>query len=448
MTKLKNTRGFSDHFKDILKLSKSQVNALDELEYNLHKSYFWNQKSEYSLKFSFLKRLLNLLNEEQIRDLKRYKNDTIQKTNLKEDNEFNKRLQKETIRLKDLNLTEDQLFKYVLVKKNIPKLMKEKMMVRAKKGIMKKSLHDDREELEQEHIFPIFSKEQIKVYTSIVKKEKQLELESHYKLTKDRFEHEYNVQVADQIIPLIYAIENIDNSYDEKGNIKSEFQLEEEKLGKYRKILNPNQFHNYLLKYDQRIKQIQQNLIELNQKHFIQLERSRKSQDYYIKNILPQKVKVRKQLNKELTNFEKKTIDHLRFLYLQEVEKRKSEALQYHQKFHLDLVPNEWEDQILYYNFIIMEPNGYLLKNNQMAKNLLSNELILKTKTYQSHLKMVNKAYREFQINLYENTGGDYGGWVIKSTLKATKIGYLSFLLLEPNIESILPKLSKINPAK
>lgn len=448
MSKLKNTRGFADQFKEILKLSEYQIHALDELEYDLHKSYFWNQKSENSLKFSFLKSLLNLLNEVQINALKFYKNDFIQKKKLKENLEFKKILETEGNRLKKLNLTEEQLFKYALVKKNLPKLMKEKMMERAKKGIMKISRNDDREELEQEHIFPIFTPDQTTAYFSIVKKEKQLELGWHYKLTKDRFEHDYNVQVADHIIPIIYEIENIDNTYDEEGNIKSEFQQEEEKLEKYRNILNPNQFHNYLIKYDQRIKQIKQNLIELNQNHFKQLERSIKSQDYYIKNVLHQKIKVRKQLNKELTTSEKKTIDHLRILYFQELEKRKSEALKDHQKFHLDLVPNEWEDQIMYYNFIIMEPNGYFLKNNQMAKNLLSNELISKIKTYQSHLKMVNKAYKEFQINLYESIDGDHGGWIIKSSLKASKIQYLSFLLFEPNLNSILAKLSAINQAK
>lgn len=114
----------------------------------------------------------------------------------------------------------------------------------------------------------------------------------------------------------------------------------------------------------------------------------------------------------------------------------------------MDLVPNEWEDQIIYYNFIIMEPNGYLLKNNQIVKSLLSDELISKIKTYQSQLTIVNKAYKEFQINLYESTGGDYGGWIIKSSVKAGNIQYLSFLLFEPNIKSIMSKLSSINTSK
>lgn len=308
MSKLKNTRGFTNHFKEILKLSESQIHTLDVIEHDLHKSYFWNQKSEYSLKFSFLKSLLNLLNEEQIHALKYYKNDFIQKKKLKENLEFKKILETEGNRLKILNLTEEQLFKYALAKKNLPKLMKEKMMERAKKGIMKISRNDDREELEQEHIFPIFTPDQIAIYYNIIKKEKQLELEWHYKLTKDRFEHDYNVQVADHIIPIIYDIENIDNTYDEEGNIKSDFQQEEEKLEKYRHILNPDQFHSYLLKYEQRIKRIKQNLKELNQNHLKQLERSRTLQDYYIKNVLPTKVKVRKQLNKELTNLEKKLL--------------------------------------------------------------------------------------------------------------------------------------------
>ncbi|MBK8053780.1 MAG: hypothetical protein IPK35_11060 [Saprospiraceae bacterium] len=447
MSKLKDTHGITDLFREILNLSDSQINVINNLEYDTYKAHFWSNRSEQALKFGFLRSLFSLLDIKQITALKSYKNDIIYQKKLNKDKDLKNLIERESNRLKDLNLTEEQLFKYSLAKMNLPKLAKEKMMERAKNGINKISYSSDRNELEKELILPIFTHEQITIYSKIVKKEKLLELEWHYKFTKDRFENDYDVRIADHIVPLIYEIEDQDNVYDDYDNIKSEFEQEEEKMEKYRKILNPDQFHNYLKKYNQRITQIKQNLNEINQNHFKQLESSKATFNYYVKNVLPEKVKARKLLEKELTPNEKSIIDKLRILYLQKLEVNKANALKQHQKYHQDHVPNEWKDYLIHHNFNILKPNGYLLSKNELALDLLSEEIIKKIKTFQSNLTAINKEFKEFQINLYESTGGNYGGNIIKiqPSLEQTKLEYLSFLLLEPNLESILSKLSSFN---
>ncbi|MBK8625985.1 MAG: hypothetical protein IPN86_10610 [Saprospiraceae bacterium] len=72
-------------------------------------------------------------------------------------------------------------------------------------------------------------------------------------------------------------------------------------------------------------------------------------------------------------------------LYLQKIEINKAKALIQHKRYNLDLVPNEWEDCLINHNFSIVRPNAYLLEGNELAKELLSKELI--KGNFQSKLK-------------------------------------------------------------
>ncbi|HMU02508.1 MAG TPA: hypothetical protein PJ990_02750, partial [Saprospiraceae bacterium] len=196
-------------------------------------------------------------------------------------------------------------------------------------------------------------------------------------------------------------------------------------------------FHNYLKKYDHRIILLKQNLIETNNKHVILLERIRETYHYYLNYVLPEKINMRKQLENELTAKEKEIIDKLLKLYLQKIEINKAKALIQHKRYNLDLVPNEWEDYLIQHNFSIVRPNAYLLEGNELATELLSEELIKKVNTFQSKLETINKQFNKFQIDLYENSGGEYGGWLMKIPTSSvpSNLEYLSFLLLSPDLK-------------
>ena len=51
-----------------------------------------------------------------------------------------------------------------------------------------------------------------------------------------------------------------------------------------------------------------------------------------------------------------------------------------------------------------------------------------------------------FQVDLYENSGGEYGGWLMKIPHKSESsyLEYLSFLLLAPDLKSNLKRVKKI----
>jgi hypothetical protein len=436
MSKLKNTRGFTDQFKGILNLSETQINEIDQIEYDKFRTYFWNSVSDKSLKFGFLRSVLKLLDDKQIKALKSYKTDIIYQKKTKEENALYKLIESERIRLSTLNLTENQLLKYAETKINLPKLAREKSIQNAKKGIFLLPNTNILKELENEHLIPIFTEEQSLKYLKIVQEEDLQKLEFNYKMTKQQFEYDYDVKVSDHLVPLIYEIQDNEKIYDDKGEFLSEFEKEQLKLEKFRKILNTDQFHNYLKKYDHRITLLKQNLIETNNKHLIHLERLRETYHYYLNNVLPEKINTRKQLENELTAKEKEIIDKLLKLYLHKIEINKAKALIQHKRFNLDLVPNEWEDYLIHHNFSIVRPNAYLLKGNELVTELLSKELIKKVNTFQSKLKTINKHFNRFQIDLYENSGGEYGGWLMKipHTSVPNNLEYLSFLLLSPDL--------------
>lgn len=436
MSKLKNTRGFTDQFKGILNLSETQINEIDQIEYDKFRTYFWNSESDKSLKFGFLRSVLKLLDDRQIKALKSYKTDIIYQKKIKEDNALYKLIEKERIRLNTLNLTENKLLKYAETKINLSKLAREKSIQNAKKGIFLLPNTNSLKELENEHLIPIFTEEQSLKYLKIVQEEDRQKLEFNYKMTKQRFEYDYDVKVSDHLVPLIYEIQDNEKIYDDKGEFLSEFEKEQLKLEKFRKILNTDQFHNYLKKYDHRITLLKQNLIETNNNHLIHLDRLRETYHYYLNNVLPEKINLRKQLENELTAKEKEIIDKLIKLYLQKIEINKAKALIQHKRYNLDLVPNEWEDYLINHNFSIVRPNAYLLEGNELAKELLSKELIERVKTFQSKLKTINKQFNKFQVDLYENSGGEYGGWLMKipHTSLPSNLEYLSFLLLSPDL--------------
>ncbi len=436
MSKLKNTRGFTDQFKGILNLSETQINEIDQIEYDKFRTYFWNSESDKSLKFGFLRSVLKLLDDRQIKALKSYKTDIIYQKKIKEDNALYKLIEKERIRLNTLNLTENKLLKYAETKINLPKLAREKSIQNAKKGIFLLPNTNSLKELENEHLIPIFTEEQSLKYLKIVQEEDRQKLEFNYKMTKQRFEYDYDVKVSDHLVPLIYEIQDNEKIYDDKGEFLSEFEKEQLKLEKFRKVLNTDQFHNYLKKYDHRITLLKQNLIETNNNHLIHLDRLRETYHYYLNNVLPEKINLRKQLENELTAKEKEIIDKLIKLYLQKIEINKAKALIQHKRYNLDLVPNEWEDYLINHNFSIVRPNAYLLEGNELAKELLSKELIKRVKTFQSKLKTINKQFNKFQVDLYENSGGEYGGWLMKipHTSLPSNLEYLSFLLLSPDL--------------
>lgn len=184
MSKLKNTRGFTDQFKGILNLSETQINEIDQIEYDKFRTYFWNSESDKSLKFGFLRSVLKLLDDRQIKALKSYKTDIIYQKKIKEDNALYKLIEKERIRLNTLNLTENKLLKYAETKINLSKLAREKSIQNAKKGIFLLPNTNSLKELENEHLIPIFTEEQSLKYLKIVQEEDRQKLEFNYKMTK------------------------------------------------------------------------------------------------------------------------------------------------------------------------------------------------------------------------------------------------------------------------
>nr|HMU03764.1 hypothetical protein [Saprospiraceae bacterium] len=160
MSKLKNTKGFTDMFKGILNLSETQINEIDQIEFDKFKTYFWNSESDKSFKFGFLRSVCKLLDDKQISALKSYKTNIISQKKIKEDNALYKLIESESKRLSTLNLTENQLLKYAETKINLPKLAREKSIQNAKKGIFLLPNTNNLKELENEHITPIFTEEQ------------------------------------------------------------------------------------------------------------------------------------------------------------------------------------------------------------------------------------------------------------------------------------------------
>jgi len=446
MSKLKNTRGFTDQLKGILNLSETQINEIDQIEYDKFRTYFWDSESDKSLKFGFLRSVLKLLDDKQIKALKSYKTGIIYQKKIKEDNVLNKLIEKERNRLSALNLTENQLLKYAETKINLPKLAREQSMQNAKKGIFLLTNTNNLKELENEHLVPIFSEEQRLKYLKIVQDEDRQKLEWHYKMAKQRFEYDYDVKVSDHLVPIIYDIEENEKIQDNEGNFYSEFEKEQSKLERYRKILNTDQFHNYIKKYEQRISLINQDLIKTNQKHLEHLERIRETYNYYLNNVLPEKINVRNQLEYELTSTQKQIIDDLRLIYFQKLESNKAKAVAQHQRYNKDLVPYEWEDYLIHHNFDIILPNGYYLEGNNLITELMTDKLVQKIKLSQNQLKEKFKEFKMFQVDLYENSGGEYGGWLMKITHKPepSYLEYLSFLLLAPDLKSNLKRLKKI----
>jgi hypothetical protein len=444
MSKLKNTRGFTDLFTGILNLSEKQIAEIDQLEYEKYKAYFWNSDSSELMKFGIIKSILKLLTPVQMQLLRTYKSEKIRENELRETHKLQESYDRESKRLIDLNLSEDQLWRFVITKQKLHKLTKEKMIEAVKTGIF--DHQNITKEIEVEYLKPIFSNEQYLQYSKIIKEEDQKKLEWLQKMTKERFEHDYKTKITDDQAILIYNIEENAEERDADGEFYSNFEQEEIKLEKYREILDKRQFRKYYKQYEGKIMLIQQDLINTNDNFMIQLERRRKEYHYYQKNILPFKVEVRNQLEVELTLSQKQILDELRKLYFSKLIEEKSKFLAQHQRYNRYYVSNEWEDYLIQYNFNTIRPNGYYLEGNNLITELMTDKLVQKIKLSQNQLKEKFKEFKMFQVDLYENSGGEYGGWLMKIPHKSepSYLEYLSFLLLAPDLKSNLKRVKKI----
>ncbi len=444
MKNKKQRSDFTSQFKEILDLTNAQIEAIDKIETKLYKDYFWsNNLSESALTIRYLKSIFSILSNDQIKSLKEYKKEQLHKVALKKQSTLQKSFESQSKRLQALGLSEDQLWQFVQAKSKWLNVYKKRNLEFLKEGGDQFN-EELKEEIDKELFQPIFTTKQFEQYLKLVRKENEQQEQWRLKHSKANFENQYSIKLTDQQAVCIFEIESDRLYKNEKGEYLSDFEREEIKLQKFKEVLNSDQFESYQKEYLKRLERKRQELIQSNKGHYLKkLKEIQKTLAYYKKNVLPLKSEARFKLEYVLNNEQKEFLAKLKEEYFDILENRKKIYRAQHERHYLDLVPNELQANLISVAFEKIRINAYYLRDCKYLDKILASEIVEKVKREESKLRPVYQAFKDFQITLYEENGGDYGAWIHKVVSKEDNrnLQYLSLLLLEPTLEENLKRL-------
>lgn len=448
MSKLKNFIGFTDKYKEVLNLSISQINQIDDAEYEFYKDEHWNNHPKgVGRKEIYEMKIFCFLTDDQIKSFKEHlKNKkSIQQKKSKE--KLKKTTEVQTIRLADLKLSEDQLNKYVKMKINWLQLKTKKMKMA---NSLEELNHDFiQQNIYDEHIYPIFNDEQLKKYKKIVEAE-----ESKTNAEKDKwvvkhekvmFKRRYNINLTDEQSVKIFSKDFNINFTDSEGQILSDFEMKEIQRDWYKENLNEDQFKIYEPHFNEEVNNIIKSIEKSNNgHHLIQLKRNQAFLVYYLENVLPHLIHLRKRIDKKLNDAQKNLITIIRSYYFNKLEVARLEFIQQHYRYCKDYNPNALEENLVRNKIDKVQINILFLYGYSPTKELMNEvnqALVLKEL---NKLKSVFDKLKQFRIESYESTGGNYGGgWHFKIPIKKGEehLENIGLLLLNPDLESNLEKI-------
>lgn len=449
MSKLKNFKGFTTRYTSLLSLSKSQIKQIEEAEYQLYKDHHWNNHEiDFDFKTIYEKNIHNFLTKDQLLILKR--EDEKQKAREKErgKQKISKSLKIQEVRLKELQLTNDQLHTYVKTKLKFTKLTLKKIkLAKSEKELDLKYCH---QKVYEEDIYPIFNAEQLKKYRAIVKAENiKNEAERNKwstRLDKSAFEHRYNMKLSEDQAQKLFSIDFNASLKDSDGHYFSDFEMKEKQRQWYKKHLTADQFSVYNSHFEEDWNQIINRIRKSNDTHYkTQLDRTKAYFEFYLKNVLPHLVDSRKRLEDHLNEDQKELIKQIHHYYFQQKNKQKLNYINQHERYYKKYNPNGMEEFLVRQEMEKVNINIYYLYNFEPAKKLMTDEMLLLVKEESSKQREIYKRLKEFQISFYESTGGNYGGWLMKVPIKEGEehLNKIGLLLIYPDLEKNLELLNK-----
>lgn len=445
MSRLKNTKGFTDQFSEILNLSENQVMEIDDIEYNLYRAYYWDRSSpQPNFKYKFIRQIGMILSTEQWDRLKAFRNESKEKLRIQKQEKLIKLIDSEGTRLKSLALSDDELIKLAKLKLEIPNIIRAKRM--SIPGV-NRNIEKLRTEIEKEKISQILNPEQMVKYDEIISREKDKKLKWLIKLSSERFEYLVKIKLNEDQREGVYLIEDKSPSYNKEGKIFSEFEQADNKLQAYKQILDDEQMVIYQEYHKKLFKNIENRLIQSDEKRAVYLDRIKKYFKYYKKNILPKTSNARNEMEKFLSIQEKQKIERLKSEYFKVVKTNYNKSLDQFHRFTKNLAINEMKEHRFRHKLDLISPNGYYLKDSELAKDIMSSKLQKLLEIKYKELKSEYDNLKKYQIHVYEETGGEYGGgFLIKMCPRQEESIYanLGLLLLETTYENNLQKINAI----
>lgn len=448
MGKLKNFKGFSDKFKEKLSLTQIQVSQIEETEYNFHKEYRWNKISDdKQSKSAYLNEILKHLTDEQLEIYKKFVEDQKVKNEKRSKEKFNKTLEVQSIRLKALNLTNEQLETYVKKKLNFTELRLQKMKQANTQAEME--LDVLKQKVYEEEIFPIFDNKQLAKYKDL-KKTEEIKREEEGKKwrtkhEKEMFKHRYNIDLNEEQAKELFSKDFNHPQKDSEGEYFSDFEMKEKERNWYEKHLTKDQFKVYKPFYEEQIKYLIESIKKSNSENDkVQLQRTKSYLKYYLENVLAHVTEARKSIENKLTSSQKKQIEEIRHYYFTQLDVNREKFIKLHNRHYKDFKPNAWSEFQLRQKIKKINFNICLLYGNEQSKKLMSRKMQAIVNEENEKLKNVYSKLKEFQIQNYESTGGNYGsGWVIKIPIKEGEehLEKIGLLLLEPDLNKNLEKM-------
>jgi len=446
LSRLKNTRGFSDQFFEILELSKEQIEKINVIEYNLYKEYYWDHSNpEPNYKLKFIRKVGRILSDQQWKKLKIYRDKSKENKLLKEQESLNKIIEFEKSRLKSLALKEYELKQLAEFKIQIPVILREKRLKNQKSNFDIEKL---RAQLEKENISKFLNSDQLVQYDKIVTEELDKKTKWVIKFSSERFEQNHKIKLEESQKEKVYLIEDRSFSFNEMGEIYSEFEQAEAKFEAYKSILNEEQFIIYHQYYNNLISNIKDRIIESDEERVVYLNRISKYFDFYVANILPKTTEASKKIKELLSVKENHKIDLLKFEYFKIMQKNFKKSHDQFEKHTRNLALNEMKEHKIRYQLDLIRPNGYVLKDSNLAIKLLSPELIELLNSATKNLEPDYAKLKEYQIEVYEKSDGEYGGGFMYKTFpteKELKFANLGLLLLDNSYEKNLERINAID---
>ncbi len=428
--------------KEFLDLSSSQLEEIEVIENELQELYDAGKlKSNKHFLFLCLRKFLPILTNKQVQTLKEKRDEQKLKIKQRKEEKYRQTYEVSKVKLKSLNLTEEQLQKYVNIKLNGRKLLMEKM--KAAKSI---EAWDDENSIEMEYIHPIFNADQLELYKEISAKESVRKNIHRIKMESSRFSSLYNIQLSTEQANQLFEKNRIVPRLDDAGEYYSEFEEVELRCAKIKNILTAVQFERYKPHHLQEVKDLENRYKKSNEKqHLEKLNESKGSLNNYIKKILPLQCEARQRIEKILSGKQKKLIEELRKIYFPLLDEKFTTLKASHYKYHKDFCPNELEVFAIADTLDRINPNGNLLKGNKEVNDLMTPELIEIVKKEKIKL---NPLFDRIQYIHHEEFEPEEGtvqvGWNIRLQRRKgdEHLKNLGLLLLEPNIEDNLKKIS------
>ena len=446
MSRLKNTKGFTDQFSEILALSENQIKEIDDMEFELYKQSYWNHENpQPNFKFIFIRKVGKLLLPDQWQKLKSYRNKAKVKIRYRKVEKLNKLIELERNRLKDLLLTDDQLERIANHKNEIPNLIRKSRMNDVEQKV---DIQQLKAQLEDDLMKEILTSAQLQQYRNIAKDENIKQHEWLVKLSTNRFEHIHKIELNDAQREAIYIIEDKSPSKNEKGEYYSEFEQEKNKLAELIKVLDKNQYATYKVSYDKRISNIIERTKKADERRIIYVTRLNKELEYYKTRILPKTTRIRKELEIRMSDFQKEQVAIVKKEYLKSLNHNYAKAKDYFKRYTKNLAVNEMKEFRIRHMLDLISPNLCHIQNFQPAIKLAKSDITEMIEEKNVKLKEDYEDLKKYQRAVFEETGGEYGGGfraIIFPTDEEVQIGKLGILLIESEYDANIGRLNAID---